>query len=214
MPRGKTLTIAPRKRARTTRKWKRKFAARPSRMLNKCYCKRFVIKATINGSDLIPSAGLAYGFSLNDVPGYTDFTNMFDQYQIAGVAYRFVVNRDQDSMTTPANQGYFMRIMHTIDHSDATTPTSFGELQQYPYVKEEWLSDSRPVTKWYFQKPAVLTTVNSVIANNYNPSYNKWIDTGYPGTVHYGLKLVYDNHYAGRSLFIECKYYVKLKEIR
>lgn len=209
------MTIsAPRKRPRQ-RKWKRKFLRKGMLpQMNKCYCKRFVVKATIGGSDVVPANGQALKWNLNDVPGVSDFTNMFDQYQIAGVAYRFVVNRDDQGQSTAGNKGFFIRLMHVQDFNDATTPTSFAELQQYPYVKEIWLNEARPVSKWYYMKPAVLNTINSLIANNYNPKKNVWIDTGYPGTDHYGLKFFYDQHYAGRTLFIEAKYYIKLKEIR
>lgn len=183
-------------------------------MMNKCYCKRFVIKATIAGSDLTPSNGQAIKWTLNDVPGVTDFTNMFDQYQIAGVSYRFVINKDDQSQTTTGNKGNFIRLMHVADYNDSTTPVNFVELQQYPYVKEIWLNENRPVSKWYYMKPSVLNTINSQVLNNYQPKKNVWIDTSYPGTDHYGLKMFYDQHYAGRTLFIEAKYYIKLKEIR
>lgn len=215
MPRGKTLTIKPKRKPRMSRKWKRKFSRPMTNMLNKCYCKRFVTKNAISGSDVAPAAGIAYAFSLDEVPGYTDFTNMFDQYQITGIAYRFVINKnDSEGITTAANKGSFVRIMHVVDHNDTSTPTSFAELQQFPYVKEEWLSDSRPVSRWYYQTPSILNTVNSLVANNYNPTFKKWLDTGYPGTRHYGLKVFYDQHYAGRFWQLEMKYYVKLKEIR
>lgn len=184
-------------------------------MMNKCYCKRFVVKLSISGNDVTPYGPLNATFKLDDTPSYTDFTNMFDQYQLSGIAYRFVITKDdQAGSITAVNRGTYVRLMHVIDHNDSAQATAFTDIQQYPQMKENWLSDSRPVTKWYYQKPAVLTTVNSLIANNYNPGYNKWIDTGYPGTLHYGVKGYYEGHYAGRNLVMECKYYIKLKEIR
>lgn len=213
MPRGRPRN--PKRKFAKRGKWKRKIMNKGlGPIVNKCYCKRFVVKATIGGSDLTPANGQAFKWNLSDTPSTTDFTNMFDQYCIAGVAYRFVLNKDDNSQTTAANRGSFIRIMAVNDFNDATAPTSFAELQQYPYVKEIWLNESRPTSKWYYQKPSVLNTINSLVANNYNPRKNTWIDTGYPGTDHYGLKIFYDQHFAGRTIFVEAKYYIKLKEIR
>lgn len=209
-------TAPARKRSRTQRKWKRKFSRKVARpLVNKCYCKRFVVKATIAGNDTTPYNGQSFKWNLNDIPGVSDFTNMFDQYQIAGIAYRFVVNKDEQAGSiVAANRGNYIRLMMVNDYNDSTSPTSFSELQQYPYVKEMWLTDTKPVTKWFYQKPTVLNTINSQVLNNYNPMRKCWIDTSYPGTDHYGLKIFYEGHYAGRTLILECKYYIKLKEIR
>lgn len=202
-----------RKRRNMPRKSFRKVPRALPMRANVLSSKRFVVKATHGGSDTVPSSGAAQTFTLNDIPGNTDFTNLFEEYQIAGIAYRFVVNRNPDFATV--NKGFPIRIMMVHDHNDSTAPGSFAELQQYPNVRELWLGADRPTSRWYWLKPNTINVgYTSGVASNYGVDYKRWIDTGNTFTPYYGLKYLYDQNYAGITLFLECKYYVKLKNVK
>lgn len=165
----------------------------------------------IAGSDTTPGGSYAWAFSLNEVPAYTEFTALFDQYKINRIQYRFVLTRNPDLATV--NKGFMTRIMTVIDHDDTGVALSFAELQQYPKASEVWLSESKPVTRWRSIRPATLNhTYNGVVANAYTVKYNQWLDTGFTNVYHYGLKANYDQLYAGCTVFLECRYHMSFKD--
>lgn len=190
---------------------RRRIVRKRTTSLNTLKTSRFVIKQDIPGNDTTPGGTYAWAFSLNEVPGYTEYTTLFDQYKINRIQYRFVLKRNPDFANV--NKGFMTRIMTVIDHDDTTLPASFAELQQYPKANEIWLNDNRPVTRWRSLKPSTLNyTYNGVVANAYTVKYNQWLDTGFTNTYHYGLKLAYDQLYAGCSVFVECRYHMEFKD--
>jgi hypothetical protein len=120
--------------------------------------KRFVIQSTIAGSDVTPSGTGAETFDFDNIPAYTEFTNTFDTYRLAGIRFRWVVIRDSNATGTTlgGTLGIYTRVMFAYDFNDASIPASFAELQQYSNVKEVYLTNARPVSKWYFFKPKEL----------------------------------------------------------
>lgn len=210
----------PIKRRSNKRKFKRAlkkyFRKRPLRSIarsNALVTKRFVFKQVYAGSDATPSLAAGLTFSLADVPAYTEFTSLFEEYKIAGIAYRFVITRNPDLLAV--NKGYIPRVMFCHDHTDSTTPSGFAELQQYPKVKEIWLRTDYPASKWYWLKPNTIDVgYTSGVASNYGVNYKRWIDASNSSTPYYGLKFIYDQLYAGMQLFVECKYYMKFKGVK
>lgn len=177
--------------------------------------KRFVYKAILPGSDTTPGLSGAYTFSLSDVPASSEFTPLFEEYQIAGISYRWVLNRDPNQATGSTTKGNFVRIMFAHDHTDSTAPANFVEVQQYPHMKEVWLNESRPYTKWFWLKCNTIDVgYTSGIASNYGVNYKRWIDTSNTSAPYYGLKFVYDALYAGLAMYLECKYYLKFKAVK
>lgn len=173
--------------------------------------KRFVIKQIIGGSDATPGGVYAWTFNLQDVPAYSEFVNLFEEFKIAGIAYRWIVNRDTNQ-STGTNDGFYPRLMWVHDHTDSSVPANFAELQQYPKVNEVWLSPNRQSTKWYYFKPNTIDVgYTSGVVSNYGINYKRWIDTGTSGAPYYGMKLVYDALYAGLQVFLECKYYLRFR---
>lgn len=204
---GKTRSA---KRRRVTRR--RLIRRRVVTRRNVLQTKRFVYKQTFAGSDVTPGITYATTFSLSDVPAFAEFTPLFEEYQIAGIAYRWVLNREPDFATGATTKGNSVRVMHVADHTDTALPANFAELQQYPRVKEDWLNDSKMASRWYWLKPNTIDVgYTSGVASNYGVNYRRWIDTSNTSTPYYGLKMVYDALYAGIGLFLECKYYLKFK---
>lgn len=168
-----------------------------------------------NGSDLVPGVDSATTFILNQLQGHTELVNLFDNYRITKVAYRWVVTRDPSeySGATPANKGVFPRIVWTHDFNDsAIIPRS--AIYQRANLKEEFLSEANQVTKWYTLNPAMLTLMYENGANTaYKPSWKQWIDTSDNAAQHYGLKYSIDNLYTGISVRLEAKIFCEFKGI-
>lgn len=214
-----------RRSTRSTRRNRRKYIRRTSRR-SQLYrsiqttarsqvfpFKRFVtLKVNLLGNDTIPGVLGGTSFSLADVPGLTDFTALFDQYKLTGVAYRWVVNKDP---MVPTTNKFYPRLFWVHDYDDANTPGSRDELYQYPKGKEFWFTDNKQSTRWYYLKPAKANVGYEGTTNSwYSPDWKSWIDMASTGVPHYGLKYGTETQYAGINIQLQCKYYVLCKNSR
>lgn len=175
------------------------------------FCRFVNRKVTITGNDTLPSQFGGIRFSLNDVPGVTEFTALFDQYKIAGVAYRWVINRDVNNNTIKN----YPRLIWTIDNDDDATPSALTDIEQYPKMKEFFFSDARQTTRWYYMKPArAAVEWESAVASSYRPQWKGFIDCASPGAAHFGLKYGTEACQNGVLLYLQCKYYLVMKNVR
>lgn len=200
------------KRTKRIRRKMRK-VIRPTVRNNFLSTKRFVIKTTIPGSDTTPSGTGGEVFNFSDIPAYTEFTNSFDAYRLAGIRYRWVVIRsaDQTGTTLGGTLGIYTRVMFAYDFNDATAPASFAELQQYNNVKEVYLTNAKPVSRWYFFKPKDL----NLGASGYSmPRKSNWLRINETSVPHYSLKYVYDGNQQSQQIRCEAYYYFQLKSVK
>lgn len=225
MPAGRMVKYIPKKRGLARRRAIRK--ARISRPLtavarSQVYpFKRFAFKVTQGGTDNL-ATGLGLSFQLSDLPNYTEFTALFDQYKIGGIKYRWVVNRSPDyggavvsNVYNTAVQGTYPRIMWVHDYDSYTAPANFAELQQYPKMKEVYLTPDRPYTKWFFFKPARANVeFESGVNSAYSPTWKGFVDCASDTTPHAGIRTFYDGLNNNMQLRLECWYYLVFKNVR
>ena len=130
----------------------------------------------------------ALSFFLSDMPEYSKFTDIFDQYKIRTVMVRFRLI--YDPTTAPlANQGVYPDIFATADHDDNIGLTAQSQYTAYSKCKTGVL---KPYT-WFNYKlhPSVAeqvylnTTLTGYAAGK--PG-GKFIDSVYVTVPHYGLK--------------------------
>lgn len=160
-----------------------------------------------------------YQFKLTDLPDYSDFTSLYDQYQIAAVKMSFIpiVNAVQSSISSTGTTGAlynYYRSYTAIDYNNTAPLASVDKMREYQTFK--W----KPVTKIHsrYIKPK-LTLQNNALP--YNPSKNTWLDCSsafdpsqapYSG-IHFGVDAV-PNLPAGTELYaVECKYYIKFRTV-
>ncbi len=124
----------------------------------------------------------AFNFSLNDVPGYTEFTAIFSTYCIEQVEVwlrpEYTVLSDASALSNSVNVDLFS----AIDLVDGTAPTAVSDVEQYQScahtsivynhyrkIRPAWLVDSigptcmrvstaSPSINWYGLKVAVPPT--------------------------------------------------------
>lgn len=174
--------------------------------------KRFLSgKVNITGSDVVPNVGGGVSFTLNDVPSSGEFTVLFDQYKIAGIAYRWVVSVDPMIATTKK----YPQLVWTHDYDDAVAPSNFNEIAQYPALREHWFGDSRQTTRWQYIKPArAAVEYESAVLSAYRPQWKGFIDCASSTAPHNGIKYWVNGLQAGVSLFLQCRYYMVFKNAR
>jgi hypothetical protein len=123
----------------------------------------------------------AYSFVLNQLPDYTDFTNLFDSYRILQVRLSFFPLFLDTTATTA-----YPAIKTVIDYDDGANIT----LQQ----AEEYDSLLVSQTGTYFERVlvprVVLGAFNGSIVSANQARALTWIDCGNPDIIHYGVKIV------------------------
>lgn len=142
---------------------------------------RSVTRGTVTATNGETIAAL--NFTLSDLPSYTDFTSLFDQYRIAQVTVRFVPVTQPFGPATTATD---LPALHTvIDLDDSTAPGSIDALRQY---------GTHQVTpnQSYFERvftPRYTVAAYSGAFTSYSlaPAYS-FIDSNSPTVQYYGLK--------------------------
>lgn len=166
------------------------------------------------------TAGTAGAFRLNQLPNYSEFTALFDQYKINGVKLTWMLSANTVNMpnVSPGNTTASLPILYTaIDRDDGTPYATFDEMNQNDTCKLRRMD--RVVTRYV--KPYVAVPVYSAGAfNGYAaPTKNPWIDAASPATEYYGIKWAIDPVIANSAnlLFrvkLLVKFYIACRDTR
>lgn len=145
--------------------------------------------ATISVAGAATPIAVAHSFSLSQLPNYSEFTALFDQYKITGAKLTYTpattVGVSDPTVANAAVNGY-SRIHSVIDYDDTNTPTSEDQLLEYGSHK------SSPPFKVHtrYLKPKMLQEIyRSAISTAYAPRSNTFIDMSAPDVPHYGVKV-------------------------
>jgi len=135
--------------------------------------------STISSTASLESYG-AYSFKLSDLPNYTEFTSLFDQYKIARVTLYFVQRNFTQNISTSVSTPWFI---YAIDKDDAVAPTAYSQLLEYPGSRITTMSRPHKVSF----VPMIATDVYNGVSTAYS-SASRFVDCTYPGVPHYGFK--------------------------
>ncbi len=135
-------------------------------------------------------ASFAMAFTLSDLPGYTEFTSLFDEYRINRVDLHLIPG-STTSLTPDTTAGAIRGFLHTAyDPDDINAPTAstagIAALQQYETYRADNLF-SYGMRPWAVE-PRVALAAYSGAFTSYANEPAKWIDAGSPAVQHYGLK--------------------------
>jgi len=168
-------------------------------------CTRHVNLTTINED----TVGSVYGgtyFFLGQVPGSSDFTNLFDQYRIRKVVLQFKANQQSFTSSTGSSAvtNIPTRIVTAIDYDDSVAPTSLNELREYNTAQVNTMVESftREI------RPAVSIMAYEGVGST------GWISTNDPGVPHYGIKWAVPSAVAstnGYQLAVEATYHLEFR---
>lgn len=206
------------RKKRPMRRNRRKYSRLPRRSLGNpnqkvYYFKRFTTLGTIV---VTSSSANAYGasvFSLDQLPGYTEFTNLFDFYKIKAIKLSFIPTSNVtlqtgNSSTTVANSIYNNRIFTVIDYNDAGIPTSVNELREYSNCK--WSPNNKIHKRYIVPNPLADATDDSTISLMNKP----WVPSTNYAMDYYAIKWAIENTAAGVGVELykmEAKFYIACK---
>lgn len=162
----------------------------------------------LSGSDVSDVFG-GLSFNLGQLPNYTEFTNLFDQFRICGIRLEIIPKYTSVDLNPLATTVAMPNIHTVIDYNDIATPGNLEVLLQYPNYKR---TRGNAVHKRYF-KPAVLASnYEGAVTSAYTSKWGQWLDSiDYP-TVHYGLRYGIDQSFTGARYRVYAKFYIQCKD--
>lgn len=145
--------------------------------------KRTYVGSDISGGTTITSGALS--FALNSLPGYTEFTNLFDCYRINKIVVKFVpavTSAEVGATSTNPMTNFFT----VLDFNDATALSTLNDAFEYGNLK---------MTRGYKTHTRVFTPSTLLLGSDSSdraamPKYKQWITTAEADILHYGCKYV------------------------
>lgn len=153
-------------------------------------------------------------FTLQDVPNYTEFTALYDQYCIKGVKFTLMPRFNSalpapDVGTNVSSQP--PQTWSVLDY-DGGFPTTQTAMLQYQNLK------MLPGTKWHsrYVVPAAQVEIFNGISTAYAPKKKLYIDTANPDVKHYGATIMVPEVNTSSSVTWDLKttYYLAFKNVR
>jgi hypothetical protein len=164
--------------------------------------------------------GNSVGVENVDVPNYTEFTALFDQFRIDKVVVRLIFSNNTSTTASATTECPTLQIC--TDNDDASTPTSSNELLQRPECKiHQFGSTSKYGNQFLITcKPVIsLAAYRASAFSAYATAKpGQWVNCAYPTTEHYGLKFWFDSPSATNVdigyMQIYCDYYLSFKGVQ
>jgi hypothetical protein len=130
----------------------------------------------INCTGIAPSTG-TFAFTLNQLPAYTDYTNLFQQYRILRVKINWKPEYTELTDAAPISNAVNVNFNTALDPSDPTPPATVDNVTEYQTCL------STGITKQHSRsfKPAIITANGMLCTECFIASNN-------PGERHYGVK--------------------------
>ena len=157
-------------------------------------------KRTFRVQDLIASYNAATGvttpintplaFQLAQLPNFSEFTSLYDQYQIKGIRVNIqpLLTEGIASAVSGSTAIWgFPKLSTVIDYDDTATPVNedvylqYGSLRQTPAFKEH--------VRYFKPKVKIGSLDNAGVVTANNVKGGQWLDTGLSNVLHYGLKI-------------------------
>lgn len=135
---------------------------------------------------------------LSDLPNYTEFTNLFDQYRINSVTlkmYAFSTSSETGAAVNPALSQTSALVHSIIDYDDAAAPTAsdvgIDVFRQFPSYRCRQMvrGDGKPL-KYTFRPHAAVSAYGTGAFTSYKNVPFGWVDSNSPGVDGYGWKAI------------------------
>lgn len=128
----------------------------------------------------------AWGLDLNDIPGYTELTALYDFYTIKRIKMTWLPYQTQSNSTGTISNAENVPIFYAVDLNDQSSPGSVNEVLEYQNCRTSnvyrgfsqywapkfidatsaertgWISTAAPSQKWFGLKVAVPPTGSAV----------------------------------------------------
>jgi len=138
--------------------------------------------------------GYAFPFTLSQLPGYLEFSSLFDKYRIKSIDVTFSYNLVAETdIGTAARYYVWPAFFLYMDDDDATIPTTKQSVLERMSVQRVSFAPTRQTVSLTIKPRWVQTRVAVPVSANLAP-VNSWIDMATPAVPHYGVKLWAENY--------------------
>lgn len=156
----------------------------------------------------------AYNFTLDVLPNFSEWVNLYDSYKINMIVLRIEPTFTEVNMTNPQLLNTKMiRVVHDFDDSTLLTNENdyfeYGNMKSYPANK--------PFKVILYPKVAA-EIFRSIIATSYEQRKSPWLDLSPNGATipHYGIKMFFSYMGVDDSLQFRvlATYYVQMRQTK
>lgn len=169
------------------------------------YFKRVVYEETAILNNTVTDTIQSLTFSLDKVTNHTEFTALYDQYQIKGVKFTLIPKFSETIINDNVPPTWSI-----LDY-DGSPPTNRTAMVQYQNLK------TVPGNKWHsrYLKPAIAAAVYNGITTGYGERKNVWLDCNNDAIPHYGATVLLPPVVNGPfSYDLKTTYYLAFKNVR
>lgn len=156
-----------------------------------------------------------FSFKFNDIPSYSEFSVLFDSYQITGIKLTFQPNMKAANFAAGT---LIPNIYFIVDYDDSGAHTSITEINQRQKV-QIWPATTRKTV--FVRNPQIAWTAQAQTGTAYVTPYKRiWCDFANVTTLHQGIKIDLDTvpattwPHANFQVDVRLKMYFKCKTVR
>jgi hypothetical protein len=151
--------------------------------------------------DGISPALYGFYFTLGQLPGYTDFTNLFDMYRLAKIEIDWMPEYTELTDAALVSNAINVRFNSAIDISDDSNPTTVDELLQYQQVVSTGIT-----------QPHKRSFVPCFLMGG-NVPCNCWLPTTSSDVRHFSVKVAIPPTGAAMTFRSRVKFYVECANV-
>lgn len=175
----------------------RRLPYRPKKRITKIHSFKRTFMTTHTLATAATTAN-CWGFTLNMLNNYTEFTSLFDQYRLKAVSFTVIPRFTEISSSTPVDVGFYS----VIDRNDQTNLASVAAACEYENMKRTRLNQFH---KRYLKLSTLVDTgivgSSAVCSTKFSP----WLSTANADITHLGIKTIADATGIGSPLVCDIK---------
>lgn len=137
----------------------------------------------------------AIDISLDKLPNWGEFTNLFDEYKICAIKTKFIYSHNSSDAKNLGTAS--LPIMYLVrDYDDATPLTNYNDYSQYENLKVRRMD--KPIG--IYSKPKCSSALyTGALFTGYGSMKSQWIDCSSAGVKHYAVKFGIDPIVSGTT---------------
>lgn len=148
-------------------------------------------------------------FQLDQVPGFQQFVDVFDQYRLAGVKLTFIPTQSATVNSTST----LLRLIYAVDTNDNGVVGSEGQLLSYAGARQLVLQRPKSI---FFRPKVAMQVFQSTVTTAYAQAPSKiWLDAQRYQIPHYSFKWWVPVATSGQpGAFVYATYYLQFRKMR
>jgi hypothetical protein len=171
----------------------------------------------MNAGELSKAAvdqGYSTVFQLNQLPGFNEFTNLFDQYCIKKLEITFEMDIADGGLNALTR---WPRIIIAPDYNNQAAPSFETEVAAIEQSKQYQFSTSERRFTVVIKPMVASTLFRSGVTSAYEMKPSGWLDSAISDVPHYGIRYWVSNYntasFGGANVRVWHKYYLACRNV-